>query len=103
MVANIRRIVLGDSLSEASRDQLVSWLEANKTGRARLRAGLPQGWRVGDKTGTGSNGATADIGVIWPVERPPIVAAVYFTEAAPSETARNAIIADVGRIIAGNL
>jgi beta-lactamase class A len=35
---------------------------ANKTGDNRLRAGLPRGWRVGDKTGTG-NGSKNDIAI----------------------------------------
>ena len=55
------KLVLGDALSDGSREQLVAWLRANTTGGARLRAGVPADWRVGDKTGTGERGTTNDI------------------------------------------
>src|SRR5262249_58898712 len=51
MLDMLRKIVLGSLLSASSREQLIAWLVANKTGNKRLRAGAPQGWRVGDKTG----------------------------------------------------
>ena len=54
MLENIRLFVLGNALSPASRRQLTVWLLGNKTGGTRLRARLPDGWRVGDKTGIGS-------------------------------------------------
>jgi len=57
----LRKAVLGNALSASSREQLSAWLVANKTGDKRLRAGVPKGWRVGDKTGSGSNNATNDI------------------------------------------
>ena len=55
------------------------WLVANKTGDARLRAGLPADWRVGDKTGSGEHGTTNDVGVIWPPDRAPLVVTAYLT------------------------
>ena len=64
MLDMLHATVLGSVLSAPSRNQLIEWLVASKTGDKRLRAGIPQGWRVGDKTGGGSNGATNDIAVI---------------------------------------
>ena len=61
MAEDMRKLVLGDALSAKSREQLAAWLIANKTGDSRLRAGIPREWRVGDKTGSGDNGATNDI------------------------------------------
>ena len=46
------RVGVGRQLSAKSRAQLAGWLAANTTGGKRLRAGLPAGWRVGDKTGS---------------------------------------------------
>jgi beta-lactamase class A len=43
-------------LSTRSREHLIAWIVANKTGDARLHAGCPSGWRVGDKTGSGERG-----------------------------------------------
>jgi len=101
MLANIRALVLGDALSPPSRDQLKKWMLANKTGGGRLRAGLPGDWAVGDKTGSGEFGTTNDIGVIWPPGRAPIVVTIYFTETKAALEQRIAVLASVGRAIAG--
>jgi beta-lactamase class A len=98
MLELMRKIVLGNALSHSSREQLIAWLVANKTGDKRLRAGIPQGWRVGDKTGGGSNGATNDIAVIWPPDRAPILVAAYYAQARATDEERNAVLAEVGRL-----
>jgi beta-lactamase class A len=100
MLDMLRKIVLGSVLSASSREQLTAWLVANKTGSKRLRAGVPQGWRVGDKTGSGSNNATNDIAVIWPPDRAPILVTAYYAEARATDDERNAILAEVGRLAA---
>ena len=100
MLETMQKLLLGGALSRASREQLTAWLVANKTGDQRLRAGVPQGWRVGDKTGTGGHGATNDIGILWPPGRAPILVAAYFAEAQASEPERSAVLAEVGRIAA---
>ena len=101
MLANLRALLLGDALSATSRTQLVAWLVANTTGGPRLRAGLPAGWRVGDKTGTGGHGATNDVAILWPPGRGPLLVSAYYSEADASQDQRNAVLADVGRIVAG--
>jgi beta-lactamase class A len=95
----MRKLLLGDALSAASKAQLAAWLVGNKTGDKRLRAGLP-GWRVGDKTGTGDHGTTNDIGIAWPPGKEPILVTVYLTGASTSPDQRNATIAAVGRLVA---
>jgi beta-lactamase class A len=100
MLESVRRLVIGDALSDASRTQLTAWLMANKTGDKRLRAGLPQDWRVGDKTGSGGNGATNDVAVAWPPGRGPILVTAYHAEAHGSADALNAVLAEVARIVA---
>lgn len=101
MAASLRALVLGKALSTASRDQLAAWMTANTTGAAKLRAGVPSTWRVGDKTGSGSHGTSNDIAVLRKPDGPALVAAVYLTgaEAIPEET-RSAAIAAVGRLAA---
>ena len=100
MVSNIQKIALGTALSEASRKQMTQWLLDNKTGDTRLRALLPTGWRVGDKTGTGGHGSTNDVGVFWPPGRAPIVVAAYLTETSRPAARREAILAKVGELAA---
>ena len=99
MMSNLQKLVFGDVLSAASKDQLTKWLLANKTGDTRLRAGLPAGWRVGDKTGSGERGTTNDIGVVWAPNRTPVVIAVYLTGTSASAEKRNATLAAVGRAL----
>ena len=99
MVATMRRLVLGDALSAASRARLTDWLVGCKTGDARLRAGLPSGWRVGDEAGGGGRGATNDVAVLWPPGRPPLVVAAYLAETSASPERRNAALAAVGRAV----
>jgi len=97
MASDLRTLVLGDTLSAKSREQLTAWLAANTTGGKRLRAGLPAGWRVGDKTGTGGRGTANDAAVIWPVARAPVIVTVYLTGATVSADQQSAVIASVGR------
>jgi beta-lactamase class A len=100
MLANLDALVLGNALSAPSQELLTRWLVANKTGDSRLRAGLPGGWRVGDKTGSGERGTANDVGILWPPGRLPILVAVYLTETTKSADQRNAIHAAVGRAVA---
>lgn len=103
MLGNLHALLLGPALSASSRDRLVAWLKGNKTGDARLRAGLPKDWRVGDKTGSGNQGTTNDIGVAWPPERKPVLIAAYLTGTGASVEQRNAALADIGRAVAAAL
>jgi beta-lactamase class A len=100
MLGTLRALLVGDALSPASRERLLQWLFDNKTGDARLRAGIPKDWRVGEKTGSGENGTTNDVGLVIPPGRPPILVAAYQTESSAPAEQRNAVLADVGRAVA---
>lgn len=100
MLKSLQRVVIGDVLQAASRQKLVDWMVANKTGDTRLRAGVPRDWRVGDKTGTGERGTYNDIGVFWPPGRKPIVVTVYLTGASAPMEKCNEVIANVARAVA---
>ena len=100
MVTDLERLVVADHLTARSRDFLRTLLLANTTGAARLRAGLPAAWRVGDKTGTGSHGTTNDVAIIWPSTGGPLLVAAYITESIATAAARDAALATVGRTVA---
>jgi len=100
MVRSLNKLLLGNALSSASREQLIAWLVATKTGAARLRAGLPADWRVGDKTGTGNHGSTNDVAIVWPTDRHAVLMAVYLTETPAPADACEAVVADVARLVA---
>ena len=58
---------------------------------------------IGDKTGTGNNGVTNDVGVVWPPSRRPIVVAAYLAKSPASVDERNVIMKEIGRIVATRL
>ncbi len=65
----LARLQTGLLLSPASTTWLLGTMEASRTGRARMRGGMPAGWRLGHKTGTGQDllGRTAgfnDVGIL---------------------------------------
>jgi beta-lactamase class A len=103
MLGTMQRLLIGDALSAPSRDRLIGWLLASKTGARRLRAGLPADWRVGDKTGSGSNGTANDVAIAFPPGRSPILIAAYYTEATIPDDARNTVIAEAGRLAVAGL
>jgi beta-lactamase class A len=102
MCGNLRALVLGDALSAKSKKQLSSWLVSNQTGGARLRAGLPASWRVGERTGTGQNGTTNDVGIMWPEGDTPLVVAAYLTETEAAKEKRDATLAAVARAVSSS-
>jgi beta-lactamase class A len=82
---------------------LTYWLVKSSTGLAKLRAGMPAGWKVGDKTGMGERGSTCDVAIAWPPGRKPLLIAAYLTESNATLAERNKALADVARLVVGEL
>ena len=101
MSDNLQHVLLGNVLSPSSREQLIAWMRSNKTGDRRVRAGMQPGWSVGDKTGSGDYGTTNTIAIIWPPQGKPLLASIYLTRTKAPEDQRNAVLADIGKIIVG--
>lgn len=99
MVGNLQALLLGDVLQGETRKQLTAWMEANVTGLERLRAGLPEGWRAADKTGSNGAHTSNDIAVFWPRGKPPVILAAYITECAGPESKRGKMLAEIGRMV----
>jgi beta-lactamase class A len=100
MVSTMHRLLLGDTLSPASRERLAGWMVESPRGLARLRAGLPIDWRGGDKAGNGSNGAANDLCIAWPPGRAAILVASYTTQGDAPTDVRDAVHVEVGRLVA---
>ena len=98
MAQLLARLVREPLLSSASKQRLFAWMRAATTGMARIRAGVPRGWVVGDKTGT-TNSAGNDVAILWPPQGAPIVIAAYFAEVVASDGERDGAIADVARTV----
>jgi beta-lactamase class A len=99
MVNDLRSVLLGRVLSPSSRNQLTMWMEANLTGRDRLRANLPAGWRAADKTGGNGEHTSHDIAVFWAPGKAPIVIAAYITQCTGPESKRAGMLAEIGSLI----
>ncbi len=99
MTKNLQRWVLSNVLPDVQKKQLRQWLIDNKTGDARIRAGVPVDWLVGDKTGTGGYGTTNDIGVIWPPSCSPIIVSIYFTQQQASAKPNDQVVAQATQYI----
>jgi beta-lactamase class A len=102
------RFLTTDYLSAGSRETLIDWMVATRTGTRRLRAGIPADWRAGDKTGTGMADGMAnrynDVAIIFPPGRAPLVVTAFYESPVRSTSARaedDAVLAEVGRIVAG--
>jgi beta-lactamase class A len=100
MLADLNRLVLGDGLASASRQRLTGWMTDCRTGVHRLRAGLPPGWRIGHKTGTGDHGSTNDIAILWPPGRAPLLVTAYLTDTQAPTDRCEAALAAVARAVA---
>lgn len=96
MMRTLQKLTLGDALAPAARKLLVDWMLTSTTGAARIRAGVPRDWKVADKTGSGSNGTTNTIAVMYPPGKAPIVIVVYFTQ---SEKQRDDVVAAAARAV----
>ncbi|WP_408013201.1 class A beta-lactamase [Saccharopolyspora elongata] len=101
--ATFQKIVLGDALPAEKRAFLRGLLERNTTGAQRIRAGVPQGWTVADKTGTGDYGTLNDIAVVWPPNAPPLVLAIMSSKATKDAEYDQALIAEAAAHVAATL
>lgn len=97
-VANLDTVLRGALLTPDNLALLTKWLIETPTGAGRIKAGVPGGYRVGHKTGTGGRNTHNNIGIIWPPSGSSILMAVYFTGArdAPPEQF-DAIVAEATR------
>jgi beta-lactamase class A len=103
MLADLEKLLTARVLSQGSRFALDSWLRGCKTGMDCIRAGVPPGWRVGDKTGSGDHATRNDIAVLYPPDRPPIFVTAYYTGSTASSAQRDEVLADVGRIVSSSI
>ncbi|MFB8281548.1 class A beta-lactamase [Nocardia colli] len=99
LATDFQQLALGDALPADKRALLLDLLERNLTGAQRIRAGVPQDWRVADKTGTGDYGTLNDIAVLWPPNTPPIVLAIMSSKPAKDASYDQAVLAEAARYV----
>ncbi len=96
MAETIQKLIFSKSLKPPSRELLIKWLLGNKTGKPRLKAGLPPTWKIADKTGTGDNGATHDVGILFPPDGQPIVIAAFISDSKKTRAELEMVLSKIG-------
>lgn len=106
MARTVAKLAVGDVLPGSHRAMLAQWMVDTPTGARRVRAGLPDEWRAGDKTGTsiwpGMDSLYVDIGFVEPPDRAPITFAAYYRARGTHEgmdPASEQALARVGNVI----
>ena len=99
MAISLQKLTLGNVLASPQRKQLVTWMKNNTTGYKKIRASVPIGWVVADKTGSGDYGVANDIGILWSLLCKPIVLAIYTVQNKQNAKRRDDIVALITSLI----
>ena len=93
------RFLFGDILHPGDQAKLQGWMEGATTGLARLRAGIPEGWRAGDKTGTSNNAQSNDVAFAIPPGKnaSPLILVSFLNVADPMADSTNALHTRIAR------
>nr|WP_106498326.1 class A beta-lactamase [Lentibacillus sp. Marseille-P4043] len=103
MATSLKKVALDDFLPDDKREVLIDWMKGNATGDRLIRAGVPEGWIVGDKSGAGSYGTRNDIAVVWPPNREPIVIVVMSRRDTKNAEYDDALVAKAAKITLNTL
>lgn len=97
------KLLLGNALGRADRDQLTTWMLANQSTVTRFGAGVPASWRLADKTGGGDYATRNDVGVTWTPDGAPIVIAALTRSDDPTAVPLDAPLADIAATVCSEL
>ncbi|MBA8826244.1 beta-lactamase class A [Saccharopolyspora lacisalsi] len=98
LAESLRKFTVGDVLTEEKRAFLNEMLRTNAVTDDLVRAGVPEGWQVGDKSGAADYGTRNDIAVIRPPHRAPIMLAVLSERQTKDADHDDALIAEATRV-----
>lgn len=93
------RISLGDVLRPPRRALNNRWMAANVVGGRRVRAGFPEGWTTGDRTGT-TNSVCNDYAIAYPPGRSPLLIAAYYEKSDLDMDDGEALLRALGALVA---
>lgn len=104
---SLARLKRGELLSAQSTRYLINLMETSATGRARLKAGVPAGWKLAHKTGTGQDlrNRTAgfnDVGIMVAPDGTSYAVAVMIADTTAPIPARQKLIQQVASTVAAN-
>jgi len=91
---------ISEYLPADKQEIFTNWLKGNTTGDSLIRAGVPEGWEVGDKSGAGGYGTRNDIAIVWPPNREPIIIAIMSSRNEENASFNDELIAKATKVIA---
>ncbi|MEO6324259.1 MAG: class A beta-lactamase [Thermoanaerobaculia bacterium] len=92
------RLMKGELLSKGSTERLLDLLRRCKTGKNRIRALLPSGTEVFNKTGTGGR-STNDVGIVTLPGGSHVALSVYVKASTQEGKQRERVIAEIARAV----
>ena len=99
MAETLNRLLFGDALSPQSRKRLLTWMQNDRVADALIRAALPQGWYIADKSGAGARGSRGIVAALGPDGAPGRIVVIYMTGTNATLDERNGQIAQIGSAI----
>jgi beta-lactamase class A len=103
IASDLQRFALGDVLTPSRRAFLVDTMRGNTTGDADVRAAVPSGWTVADKTGSGGYGTANDVALVTRPGGPPVVITIYTSGTTAAATTPDGIVGDVAKAAVATL
>ncbi|RFU70778.1 class A beta-lactamase [Peribacillus saganii] len=99
LAINLEVFGISEYLPADKQEIFTHWLKGNTTGDSLIRAGVPEGWEVGDKSGAGGYGTRNDIGIVWPPNREPIIIAIMSSRNEENASFNDELIAKATKVI----
>lgn len=100
LATNLKVFGISEYLPADKQEIFTNWLKGNTTGDSLIRAGVPEGWEVGDKSGAGGYGTRNDIAIVWPPNREPIIIAIMSSRNEENASFNDELIAKATKVIA---
>ncbi|TVT76077.1 class A beta-lactamase [Acinetobacter colistiniresistens] len=92
MSDSMKKLLMGDVLSKSSKEQLKEWMIGNKVADNMLRAALPKGWKIADRTGASDYGIRGITSMVWSENHAPVFISIYVRKSETSLDERSAVI-----------
>lgn len=100
MLSTWEAMLLGDALPAASRAQLADWMSHGGVTDGLIRASMPSGWHVADKSGSGEGYTRNLVAMISPPDSARYFIAIFISDSPTDFETRNAALIDVGVAVA---
>lgn len=96
MAAGLHTLLATPLLTKPHQMMLENWMQEDKVADNLLRAALPKGWSIADKTGAGGYGSRAIIAAVYPTGEKPVYMAIYITQTDAEMKVSDGVIKKIG-------